>query len=434
MNSSSLAGHVVELLDKIVKSNSPADRIISDFYRERRYLGSHDRKWINERVYAIMRNLLLLKSISGSCDPGSGLLGIFLAYEIGLAKKSTQDTSKDYSQLIETYRLAGHRVDLDQFSSCLVDRLAVIEKSRTLLWYSFPEFFEGLLAVDVRPEIPELLAALNHEGQMCLRVNASRCTREDVVRHFAGRGLEVTETKYSPAGIYVHKRLNLNTDRFYLDGMFEVQEEASQLLGLVVNPGAGETVVDACAGAGGKSLQIADLSGRTARIITLDIDSKRLSSLTSRARRAGFDNIETREAGLWNYKGIEDLIGAADKVVIDAPCTGSGTIRRNPDKKFKLNEDDVYKMASYQERLIKHYSSLVKTGGELFYATCSIFKNENSDIIARFLESTRNFRKLDVGELLPARLAGVVEDGFVSTYPHRHGMDGFFIAALKREE
>lgn len=215
--------------------------------------------------------------------------------------------------------------------------------------------------------------------------------------------------------------------------MIEIQEEASQLVGLIVSPQKDEVIVDACAGAGGKSLEFASLSGGASKIYALDINKERLDDLKVRATRNGYDNIISKVVTNEDFSGIEELVGNADKVVIDAPCTGSGTIRRNPDKKFRLTKSFVEKKASYQEILLNKYSQLVKIGGFLYYVTCSVFEAENHSIVRSFVNSNRNLQFVDVGQILSdPKYSGLIENGFLVIYPHRVEMDGFFVAAMKR--
>ena len=192
-------------------------------------------------------------------------------------------------------------------------------------------------------------------------------------------------------------------------------------------------IVDACAGAGGKSLEFASLSGGASKIYALDINKERLDDLKVRATRNGYDNIISKVVTNEDFSGIEELVGNADKVVIDAPCTGSGTIRRNPDKKFRLTKSFVEKKASYQEILLNKYSQLVKIGGFLYYVTCSVFEAENHSIVRSFVNSNRNLQFVDVGQILSdPKYSGLIENGFLVIYPHRVEMDGFFVAAMKR--
>ena len=278
-----------------------------------------------------------------------------------------------------------------------------------------------------------IMTALNREARVCVRVNTSRISRDKVLNSFKSQGVEAVPSAFSPMGIYLPKRVNLNNVRLYKEGLIEIQDEASQMIGLIVNPQEGEAIVDACAGAGGKSLEIAALSNGKTKIFALDVDTNRLKNLNLRAERGGYKNIVQVKVSGDSFDGVEQLLGCADKVIVDAPCSGSGTIRRNPDKKFHLTKSLVEKKASYQKSLLSHYSQLVKTGGLLFYATCSIFEEENQAVVEWFLSSDSRYKRLSVADFSHGQeFSELIEDGFLSIYPHRHEMDGFFAAVMKR--
>lgn len=277
------------------------------------------------------------------------------------------------------------------------------------------------------------MVALNREARVCIRVDLNKIRRDEVAGKFKEKGIETEPAAYSPMGLYLPRRINLNNEELYRDGLIEVQEEASQLVGLLLNPKAGEIVVDSCAGAGGKSLEIAALSDGQARVYALDVDEARLRSLGMRAARSGYTNISSIRIFEDGLGDAASLIGTADKVVVDAPCSGSGTIRRNPDKKFRLTKSAVEKHASHQKTLLRRYADLVKVGGLLVYSTCSIFADENFGVVESFLASDARFVREDISLHLPEpNFSDLTENGFLAIYPHRHEMDGFFAAVMKR--
>ncbi|MCL5268268.1 MAG: RsmB/NOP family class I SAM-dependent RNA methyltransferase [Bacteroidetes bacterium] len=435
MSPSSLAGHVIELIDEILKSKLPADRVIADFYKERRYLGSHDRRWITEKVYSILRNYILLRELVGTCAPRKDSLYAFLIYEFLLAKMQPDELEGGYSKLMETYRLAGNEIDLLKLSDCSEKKLEEIGNTDEGIFIlnSFPHFFGELLPASVQPDALPIMIALNHEARVCVRVDTNKISRADVIADLQRQGVEAAASEFSPMGIYLPKRVNLNNVPLYKDGVIDIQEEASQIVGLVLDPKDGETIVDACAGAGGKSLELAALSGGRTHIYALDVNQNRLETLAERAGKSGFENIRIIKVLPDGLEGVEDLVGTADKVVVDAPCTGSGTIRRNPDKKFRLTKSLVQTRAAYQKDILQRYAKLVKVGGYLYYVTCSIFAEENQSVIEWFVKSNPQYQVVDISQNLPdPRFADLIENGFLAIYPHRHEMDGFFAAAMKR--
>lgn len=435
MNPSSLAGHTIELLERVVKSGLPSDRVIQDFYRERRYLGSHDRRWITDKLYGIIRNLILLREMASKCAEGSRPLHVFLAHEIAIAGMQADELEQAYPTLFESYRMSGENLQLETLAACFKNRFKEVEEnfSETPLFFSFPDFFPELLPENVRGETISIMTALNREARVCIRVDTNRMSRDEAVRIFRENGIEAEPAEYSPLGLFLPKRINLNNERLYKDGTVEIQEESSQLIGLLVDPQKDETIVDACAGAGGKSLEIAALTGGQCRIYALDVDDVRLRNLGTRARRSGYTNISPVRVSDNTLGDAAQLAGAADKLVVDAPCSGSGTIRRNPDKKFRLTRIAVEKYAAYQKELLRRYSGLVKPGGLLIYSTCSIFSDENIGVVDSFLRSNAGFRRDDVSMYLTGeKFSELIENGFLVIYPHRHNMDGFFAAVMKR--
>ncbi len=435
MNPSSLAGHAIELLDRVVKSSLPSDRVVQDFYRERRYLGSHDRRWITGRIYGIIRNFILLRDICGNCGNASSPFHILLAYELTIAGTAMDELKENYSELLESYKMSGEKLELDVFAACLGERLEEVggNPSRVHIVYSFPDFFPELLPESVRKEAVPIMIALNREARVCIRVDTNRIQRDRVARIFSEKGIETEPGEYSPMALYLPKRINLNNEQLYRDGFIEIQEEASQLIGLMLNPQKDEIIVDACAGAGGKSLELAALSAGESRIFALDVDEGRLGNLDTRARRSGYADISPLRVSGNAFDNAASLIDTADKVIVDAPCSGSGTIRRNPDKKFRLTRSAVHEHSGYQEMLLKRYAGLVKVGGILLYSTCSIFSEENFGVIEAFLRSDGRFIQEDVSSYLTEpKYSKLFGAGCLAIYPHRHDMDGFFAAVMKR--
>lgn len=435
MNPSSLAGHTIELLDRVVRSSLPSDRVVQDFYRERRYLGSHDRRWVTDKIYSIIRNFILLRELASKCTERSLPLHVFLAHEIVIAGMQADELERAFPGLFESYRMSGENLHLEILTSCFKSRFNEIEENSrdTPLFHSFPDFFPELLPENVRGETVPIMAALNREARVCIRVDTSRMPRDEALRIFRENGIEAEPTEYSPLGLYLPKRINLNNERLYKDGAVEIQEESSQLIGLLVDPEMDETIVDACAGAGGKSLEIAALTGGNCRIYALDVDESRLRNLGARAERSGYTCISPVRVSDNALADAAQLVSAADTVVVDAPCSGSGTIRRNPDKKFRLTTAAVEKHAAYQRELLRRYAALVKPGGLLIYSTCSIFNEENFAVVEAFLRSDARFHRDDVSRYLTGgKLPELIENGFLAIYPHRHNMDGFFAAVMKR--
>jgi 16S rRNA (cytosine967-C5)-methyltransferase len=447
MKTSALAGHTIEVLDKINNTTIPADLAIAEFYKQRKYLGSHDRRWITEKLYSIIRNYIFIRELSKNClsfDRENAAFSMFMIHEIEFSGIDTERIKSDYSQLLDSYKAAGYEINIESVVDCVRKTAAKFASDPTkhLLIHSFPDFFCTSLPLVVRDKCTSIMKGLNHEAKVCIRVDLARISREEVVNFFGNYGVEAFPSEYSPLGVYLSKRVNINVIELYKNGLIEIQDEASQLVGIVTQPREGEVIVDACAGAGGKSLELAALSEGKSDIIALDVDADRLKNLRVRIARSGYRNIEILKVRHPDFVGIEHLLGVADKVLVDAPCSGSGTIRRNPDKKFRLTADSISKAAAYQKELLKHYTKLVKPGGRVVYSTCSIFEEENQSVVNYFLESNSDFKKIDISEILvDPRFSGFIEDGFLTIYPfgdekggNCHEMDGFFVAVLERRK
>ena len=212
MTPSSLAGHVVELLDRIVKTDLPADKTISDFYRQRKYLGSHDRRWITDKIYGIIRNFLLLKEIGRELNPDSRALRTFLIYEILFAGMKVEEIRNVYSQLLESYRMAGTDVDLEELSNRSTHKLEMLKNDEDeFVLNSFPDFFSDLLPSNVRSEYVPMMRALNHEARVCIRVDAGKISRDEAMESLHKEGVNASFSDFSPLGIYLSKRVNLNS-------------------------------------------------------------------------------------------------------------------------------------------------------------------------------------------------------------------------------
>ncbi|MGC8653404.1 MAG: RsmB/NOP family class I SAM-dependent RNA methyltransferase [Candidatus Kryptoniota bacterium] len=436
MKTSSLAGHAVELISLILKSKLPADKVIADYYKLHRYLGSHDRRWISEKVFSIIRNMILLMHLSQKCTDFNRSLALFLSHEIAVSGFNFTEIEHDYDDLISAYRTTASKIDLPAVEKCINDAMVQIlaePKKYQNLIYSFMEGFQFLLPEHIQNEAENLMFSLNTQAPMVLRINNPSESVLKVIEFLKAAGIESEPAPYSPIGIIIRKRTNLSNLELFKNGGIEVQDEASQIVGMLLFPLDGEIVVDACAGGGGKSLEAAAFSNGKGEIYSLDIDTNRLENMQKRIKRGKFTNINTILVKPDSYAGIEHLINNADKVLVDAPCTGSGTIRRNPDKKFKISVKDVEQASIRQFEILKHYSELVKRGGTLFYATCSIFDKENADVVSKFLASNRSFEPVSIKEFLKIeRIDELIHDDFLEIYPHRHAMDGFFAAAMRR--
>jgi len=256
----------------------------------------------------------------------------------------------------------------------------------------------------------------------------AKLSREDAL---ARLGLEAAPTPYSPAGIRLKGKPPVNRHALFLDGSVEVQDEGSQLLAYLLAPRRGEMVADFCAGAGGKTLALGALMRSTGRLYAFDISPKRLAGLKPRLARSGLSNVHPQRIEGVNDARVKRLAGKIDRVLVDAPCSGLGTLRRNPDMKWRQTSEDVAELVQKQKSILAAAARLVKPGGRLVYATCSILEEENRGIVEDFLRSAE-FTLRPAGEVLEKSGIRLQTKDYLELWPHLHGTDGFFAAVLER--
>ena len=276
--------------------------------------------------------------------------------------------------------------------------------------------------------VEALCAANNHEPPLTIRANPLKANRDSLRESLDREGYTSSPTSFSPFGLVVDKKEDIFKTNAFANGAFEVQDEGSQLITLLTGAKPGEFVVDACAGNGGKSLFLSGLMRNKGTIIAFETSASKLANLRRRAARAGALNIRTVETGR-----LGEFDCTADCVLIDAPCSGMGVFRRNPDSKWRLTQEDIRELSAKQKEIIREYSGLVKHGGRLVYATCTISREENEDVVRGFLEENMDFHMVPASEMNPEIFDKfTTEEGFFRSLPHVHGTDGFFGAVMRR--
>jgi 16S rRNA (cytosine967-C5)-methyltransferase len=436
----SLLGHVEQLLGIVQNSRLPADSLIDSFFRSRKYLGSHDRRFIAETLYGTLRHMTKCEAlVAKALGPGQEL--------------SDQDrrlwTVAAYLAAIENYKeISAAALETKTQSAEVRARAAeILEGLRVPLIvpddpvqriaseYSFPEWMVARLAEDFGPtETEQLCGILNTPAPLSLRVNLLKTDVESCQTALKEEGIETIRTLLSPAGLQVPRRRNLFQTETFRKGFFEVQDEGSQLLPLFLDPKPTAKVLDACAGAGGKTLQFAALMQNRGEIYAADINAVRLDGLRKRSRRAGAFNVRALSTENLLDRS-EELKQFFDIVFIDAPCTGLGTLRRNPGMKWSVTEQSVAELALKQTEILAVHAPFVKPGGLLSYATCSFLKHENEDVVWKFLRDHPDFSLLDSADY--AKKTGLerfVQNRFFRLWPHRDNTDGFFCAVLQRNQ
>ena len=282
-------------------------------------------------------------------------------------------------------------------------------------------------------EVLALARALALPAPLDLRVNTLKAPREGVLDRLEYDQLSAAPTRYSPIGVRVRDRPVLNTHPMFLDGAVEVQDEGSQLLGMLVEPRRGEMVVDFCAGAGGKTLQMGAAMNSTGRLYAFDVSDKRLANLAPRLKRSGLSNVFPQRIAHENDAKVKRLRGKIDRVLVDAPCTGLGTLRRNPDLKARQDESALAELNAKQRAILAAAATLVKPGGRLVYGTCSLLSEENEGIVNEFLAAHPDFQLVPARDVLQrqgVKIPGMGE--YLRLFPHVHDTDGFFAAVMER--
>ena len=424
--SEALLAAAVEAVRRLLYFAQPADALLSAFFREKKS-GVRDRAFIAETAYAVLRRKRLLERLAGlvvypNKPPAQQAI---LPRELVLLSLSRV---RGLSQRqLEPALLAGEAEWLAAIRQQAEPELSLAERM------DFPDWLAArLLARYPQDAALALARALNTPAPLDLRVNPLKATREDVLTRLRADGLEAAPCPFAPLGVRVKGRPALQRHPLFLDGSFEVQDEGSQLLGHLLAPRRGELVVDFCAGAGGKTLLLGALMRSTGRLYAFDIAGKRLVKLKTRVARAGLSNVHPIAIVSENDIRVKRLAGKADRVLVDAPCSGLGTLRRNPDLKWRQTAESVAELERKQAAILVAAARLVKPGGRLVYATCSILDEENAAIVDAFLAAHPEFRRLPAQEVLAAQ--GIVVDcgEDLRLAPQTHGSDGFYAVVLER--
>ena len=415
------------------------DRLAKVFRRERS-LGSSERRFVAEVLYTMIRHA---KRIDLAIEAG-GLKSVGRA----------PDSKRLLAALILEHGLepedaAHHDADLDWQKVANIDtKLDALRKpiERISSLHSLPEFLAKIFVEDLGAEGAEALAAsLNHRAPMTIRANTLKGDREALYNALLAEGIDTTQGEYGTDTLHVDTRTNLFGLESFRNGLFEAQDEGSQLIAELVAPPPKGLVVDYCAGAGGKSLALAAMLQNRGRLMASDVDKRKLTELRRRAKRAGATNIQVvqldHESGAGGErvalpKPFEKIIGQASRVLVDAPCTGMGALRRNPEARWRLSQGEVDRMPAQQLNITTRALELVAPGGRLIYATCSVLKSENEDIVEKLMRGRDDLEIISPREVWGKERGDRVLDAtgqFMVTRPDLHGCDGFFAAVIRRK-
>lgn len=428
----------IEILSKIFDSHIPADNQITNYFRTRKYIGSHDRRYISELVYTILRNYIQIEWYTKEASwklkvPDEKARAYALIFFIKISDESLRDESIDSCFIKEIY----HPAPINKQERMYLTAVQNVSAQQMPVWvqYNVPEEFYSLLKAHMNDEdLKKLTYSLSTPASLDLRVNILKTTREEVLKEFEKQSIPATPTPWSPIGIRLQHRRPLPDNPLWKSGVIEVQDEGSQILALLVDAKPGMCVLDLCAGAGGKTLAIGMAMENKGQIFATDISELRLSRAKERLRRAGLHNVSCK---LLDPSGLQWLNRQSfrfDRVLIDAPCSGTGTWRRNPDQKYKFSLQGVEELVEVQQGLLNQARKLVKPGGHLIYATCSLLPNENEDQVEWFLKNNPGWQVVAYQELDPEGLYPKSDQPYLRLLPSVHETDGFFAAVLIKSE
>jgi 16S rRNA (cytosine967-C5)-methyltransferase len=404
-----------QALTRTLEFEHPADAVLGHYFREHRGLGQKDRAFIAEAVFGVLRHYRVLAHLARDVTPRRLVL-LWLVRFNGTAPAELHSV---------THPREAEWLESSQSAS--ITGLAPAARAELPDWV-----WERLETRLSEPELMALGTALQAPAPLDLRVNVARRRRAEVLEALRKSGVAACETPYSPVGVRLEGKPAINRHPLFLEGAIEVQDEGSQLVGYLVAPRRRELVVDFCAGAGGKSLMLAAMMQSQGRVYAFDISPARLERLKPRLKRSGVSNLHPQLLRSEHDPKVKRLSGKIDRVLVDAPCSGLGTLRRNPDLKWRQSPHAVAEMRSKQASILQAASRLVKTGGRLVYATCSLLREENEDIVSAFLESEPAFAVVPAAHVLKQQGIALAMGDYLRLSPHVHGTDGFFAAVLER--
>jgi len=417
MRAGALLASATELLRRVLAFDEPADRAVADYFRKHHAFGPRERHALAETVYEVLRRRLLYEHLA---EGGPGSLERRLAILAWGGDAGAPSAALDAAEAAWLARTAS------------IDRHTLAPALR----HNLPDWLARLLADEAADAFWPLVESLDRTAPLDLRANLAKTTRDALRAELKSAGIASEPTRYSPWGLRVAGKPALEKLDLFVAGKFEVQDEGSQLLALVTGAKRGEMVVDFCAGAGGKTLALGAAMRDTGRLYAFDTSGERQAALGERVARSGLSNVHPIRIAHEHDERVARLAGKADRVLVDAPCSGLGTLRRNPDLKWRQSPQSIAAFGEQQRAILDAASRLVKPGGVLVYATCSLLAAENEAIADGFTQERAAFLPVPAVEALRrARVADpadLVQGNGLRLWPHRHATDGFFAALWRR--
>jgi 16S rRNA (cytosine967-C5)-methyltransferase len=413
------------LLNDMLHFDKPADARMSEFFRNNRDLGNKERAFIAESVYGVIRRFRFLSTLTANDDNDpDDARKLILAWLLRVQGRSLRDLDDMLTEQQKEWAIAIKAKSTENFP------IAVQADVRDWLW-------DKLVLQYGEEQALTICRSMFDQATLDLRVNTIKGTPEEVIAKMIAENINneniIAAMPYSPIGIRMPNRVGISQHVLFTEGKIEVQDEGSQILSYLVAPKRGQMVADLCAGAGGKTLALGALMRNTGRLYAFDVSEKRLHNLGKRLKRSGLSNLNAQLINNENDLKLKRLNAKFDRVLVDAPCSGLGTLRRNPDLKWRQTEQDVIELNEKQTNILARAAKLVKAGGRVVYATCSLLKEENEVIAEAFLDAHPDFVLLPANEVLAQQQINLDTGQYLNLLPHLHGTDGFFAAVFEKK-
>jgi 16S rRNA (cytosine967-C5)-methyltransferase len=426
----------IGLLSAIDQGGARADEIVANYFRRHRFAGVKDRAAISRHIYTVLRQRAVIDWWIGRCGRGlvcdarRRLLAALILIEEWKLNAIARACDGD------RFRPAPLNAAEQHLLGTLEGQAALDKAMPPETRGNYPAWLAPHLAASLGNGLAREMAALNEEAALDLRVNLLKSEREKARAALMREGVEAARTPLSPVGLRVFARIPLSTLAVFRDGAIEVQDEGSQLAALLADARPGMRVVDFCAGAGGKTLALAASMANRGHLVACDIAARRLERATERLRRAGASIVQRVPLTSARDKWVKKHAASFDRVFVDAPCTGTGTWRRNPDAKWRLQPKDLEELPALQADILDSACRLVRGKGRLIYATCSLLRAENEAQIEHFLATHEEFTLLPIAAIWRETVGGEcpATGEMLRLSPARHGTDGFFVAVMERKE
>ncbi|MAI08276.1 MAG: rRNA cytosine-C5-methylase [Magnetococcales bacterium] len=418
----------IDLYNEAGRRAAPLDIVMSQYFRNRRYIGSKDKGVVAGILYGLMRRMgevnFLIESVKG--DKSYRLqIFVYLLLE-GASKQTIENICSG-----DTY--APKLLNNEEKKVLKALDFGALKNAPDYVKLNYPKWMDWHLKQTFGDKLSDVMEAMNQQATTDIRVNTLVSSVDKVQANLKDEGFEMRRAEYSPLCLRMDERRSVFSTKAFKDGAFEMQDEGSQLIAALCRVKAGLKVTDFCAGAGGKTLALSADMGNKGTICALDINERRLKEMPKRLKRAGVNNVQTHLIASENDKWVKRHKETQDVVLVDAPCSGAGTWRRSPDSRWKLTQESLAELNEIQSSVLQSAARLVKKGGRLVYATCSVLRSENEEQVEKFLEANPSFKLQPIETVEASIQMPEGQKDFLRLNPFEHGTDGFFVACLVKD-